>query len=97
MKLENAARGQPCYMRLPSICTFDDEQTVLCHIRRGNVAGVGMKPTSLAAIPMCARCHDAYDGRGTNILSQDDLDADALRALVQWLHYLDRKGLVTVK
>lgn len=95
-KLTEAARGQNCYLRLPNICTFNPEQTVLCHIRRGNIAGRGQKPSDLCAVPMCFECHQTYDQRSCRELSRDQLDSECLRALVQWLSYLDSKGLVTI-
>lgn len=82
--LRTIARGQPCFLRLPG-CSHDTEQTVLCHIRRGNVAGVGQKPCDVAAFPACARCHGIFDGRYRAGYSRAELDAEALRALVQWL------------
>lgn len=92
--LKEAARGQNCYLRLPNICTFKPEQTALCHIRRGNIAGRGQKPSDFCAVPLCFECHQAYDQRAYKELSRDQLDAEMLRALVQWLSYLDSKGLV---
>lgn len=96
-KLTEAARGLNCYLRLPNICTFNPEQTVLCHIRRGGIAGRGQKPSDFCAVPCCFACHDEFDQRSCKGLSRDQLDAEMLRALVQWLSYLDSKGLVKLK
>jgi hypothetical protein len=80
--LRKLARGKPCYMRLPSVCTHNTEQTVLAHLRRGNVAGVGEKPNDLCGLPACEACHSALDGRLK----------DALRGLCQWLSFLVTNG-----
>jgi len=87
LTLEKLAKGQSCYMRLPAICNGNPETTVLCHIRRGNIGGTSIKPASICAVPMCFDCHNAYDGRTRTSYSRTQLDAEALRALCQWLSY----------
>lgn len=88
MSLRDFAKGKPCHLRLQG-CSHDREQTVLAHIRRGNVAGVGQKPVDVFAIPCCDNCHGIFDGRyRANGYSREQLDAEALRALGQWLTYL---------
>lgn len=91
--LRKEAEGKPCYMRLPGCC--HQETVVLCHIRRGCIAGRGQKPIDLAAFPMCHFCHGCYDGRIKTEYSQEQLDADALRALVQWLDWLVKNNKVS--
>lgn len=85
--LRTIARGQRCYLRLPGICGHP-ETVVLAHIRRGGVAGIGQKPCDPAGLPMCHTCHGVYDGRIRTEYSREQLDAEALRALVQWLDWL---------
>lgn len=89
VSLEKLARGRQCFLRLPEHCNGDPETTVLCHIRRGGTAGIGMKPPSICAVPMCSDCHSAYDGRvKAGNYSRDQLDAEMLRAHCQWLDWL---------
>ncbi len=96
MNLREQARGQPCYMRLDG-CTGNPSSTVLCHIRRGGIAGIGQKPSDFAAIPCCNTCHDEYDRRTNRLhMTAEDLDSEALRALVQWLAWLDKNGKIKV-
>jgi hypothetical protein len=88
------ARGKPCYLRLQG-CSHDPEQTVLAHIRRGNVAGMGQKPVDVFAIPCCDSCHGRFDGRyQAHGYTRTELDAEALRALGQWLTYLWKEEIL---
>lgn len=61
--LRKAARGRECAVRIPGVCNHNPETTVLAHIRRGGVGGVGMKPSDLCAVLACSACHDIIDGR----------------------------------
>jgi hypothetical protein len=92
--LRALARGKPCHLRLPGTCTHNPEQTVLCHLRRGGIAGIGQKPSDLAALPACEACHSALDGRLKTTHSRAQIDADALRGLCQWLAYLEKNGYI---
>lgn len=64
-KLRYSARGQDCMVRLPGICNFNPETTVLAHLNGG---GMGTKKSDLLAAFCCSSCHDEIDGR-TNISS----------------------------
>lgn len=97
--LRNLARGQACQLRIPGCSPGpENEKVVLCHLRRGGIAGGAQKPSDLAAIPMCHHCHSIYDGQVKSHHSRAQLDSDALRGLCQWLSRLEREGyLVTSK
>ena len=92
--LRQLAAGQHCYGRLHGICNYDAATVVLAHIRRGNIAGIGEKPCDIAALPLCARCHDAVDGRMKVQMSRSEMDSDILRGLLQWQSYLWRQEYV---
>jgi hypothetical protein len=62
-KLRDAARGQPCQVRLPGICNFNPETTVLAHYRLAGTCGTGIKPPDLLGAWCCSSCHDVVDGR----------------------------------
>ena len=62
INLRKFARNQPCTVRAPGICNFDETTTILAHIRRRCV-GIGTKPCDLAGIHACSQCHDLIDGR----------------------------------
>ncbi len=87
MNLRELARGQPCHLRLDG-CSHDYSETVLAHIRRGNVAGMGQKPPDICAAPACYSCHGKYDGRIMSRMTREELDSEMLRAINQWLAYL---------
>ena len=73
--LQKSAKGQECQMRIPGICNGDPETTVLAHIRRGGVAGVGQKPPDPCGVFACSACHDALDGRTNRLVTMEELDA----------------------
>lgn len=94
--LRRLAAGQPCHLRLPGICSFNSEQTVLAHIRRGNTACIGMKPADINGAPLCSACHDAYDERTRSKYSRSELDSEMLRAHTQWLDWLWKHEIIIV-
>jgi len=96
--LRTLAQGKPCYGRFTGVCNGDPATTVLAHIRRGGIAGVGMKPDDLCALPLCSACHDLADGRARRgaEFTRAGIDADLLRGLVQWLTWLRNNEVITV-
>jgi hypothetical protein len=85
--LREFAEGKPCYARWPG-CSHDRAETVLAHIRRGNVAGGGQKPPDVCGLPLCNFCHAVFDGRIKTQMTREQMDADLLRAMVQWHAWL---------
>ena len=69
-KLRKSARMQECQIRLPTICNFNPEKTILAHL---GGAGMGRKHNDLFASFACSDCHDAIDGKIRTCLTQDDL------------------------
>lgn len=62
--IRRAARGQDCTLRLPGVCNFDPDTTVLCHSNYlADGKGMGLKAPDTAAAFGCAACHDVLDGR----------------------------------
>lgn len=51
------ARGEPCLIRIPTVCCFDVDTTVPCHLRLPGLSGAGF----IADIPFfafgCYTCH----------------------------------------
>lgn len=96
MTLRELAKGQQCMVRLVGICNWNQETTVLAHLRRANVAGVGQKPPDTCAVWACSACHDEIDRR-TREHDTKEIDGDLLDALVRQLAWYDKHEiLVTV-
>lgn len=45
--LRKEAKGRECQVRLPGVCNFNSETTVLAHYRMAGLNGVGMKPDDI--------------------------------------------------
>ncbi|MFN1146814.1 DUF1364 domain-containing protein [Serratia liquefaciens] len=72
-KLTNEARGRDCQIRIPSICNFNPETTVLAHYRLAGTCGGAMKPDDEQGAWGCSACHDAIDGRTKTEYTRDEL------------------------
>ena len=59
-KYTKSAKGQDCQIRIPGVCNFNPETTVLAHLNGG---GMGMKALDIHGSYACSNCHDAVDGR----------------------------------
>jgi hypothetical protein len=95
VKLRKAARGRQCFVRLPGVCNGNPETTVLAHLRRGGVAGVGQKPVDLCGVYACSSCHDVIDGRvRADEALRPVLDRYVLDGLCRTLDAVVREGLV---
>lgn len=63
LNLREAARGKPCFVRLPGVCNGKPETTVLAHLPIAGTSGMGLKAVDLCATWACSSCHDVIDGR----------------------------------
>jgi hypothetical protein len=70
-------------LRIPGVCNFNPETTVLAHIRRGGVAGMGQKPPDLCGVHACSACHDVIDSRVPHVKS--DIETYILEGLCRTL------------
>ena len=57
--LRKLARGRPCMIRVPQVCTHDESTVVGCHYRLSS--GMGLKPCDLAIAWGCFACHTYVD------------------------------------
>lgn len=90
-KLRDSARGQECTLRIPGVCNFNPETTVLAHLACGQ-KGMGLKSPDNMAVFACS-CHDLLDGRRQGELDQRDV----LRALGETQAIWISQGLMTIK
>lgn len=93
--LREFAKGKPCYVRAPE-CRRTFDHTVLCHIRRGGVAGGGQKPVDLIALPGCDICNAIMDGDHKSEWTRTEIDAAILKGYVQWIDFLVRHEIALV-
>lgn len=91
--LRKAARGQPCFVRLPEVCG-DPETVVLAHFRLIGVSGLGIKSPDLIACPACGPCHDAIDRRRYMDLDRDYVRLAHLEGVVRWQAQLLKEGVI---
>ncbi|HGM7056760.1 TPA: DUF1364 domain-containing protein [Serratia marcescens] len=73
-KLTKEARGRECQVRIPGVCNFNPETTVLAHYRLAGTCGGGMKPDDEQGAWACSSCHDAIDAR-----TKTEYDRETLR------------------
>ena len=92
--LRDAARMQQCQIRVPGICSFNPEETVLCHFRMAGICGTGMKPIDLIGSWGCASCHSAVDGRISTPFTHDQLRLMHLEGMVRTLDQLVKQRLL---
>lgn len=96
MNLRKLAEHQYCYLRLYPFCRVEPGNVVLAHIRRGGTAGGAQKPDDVNAVPACYYCHKVYDGENQDTYTREQLDAEMLRAHVQWLDWLVKREILIV-
>lgn len=93
-KFRNAAHGQTCQVRVPGVCNFNPETTVLAHYRLAGTCGTGMKPMDLIGAWCCSGCHDAIDGRSKTAHTRESLDLMHLEGMVRTIAALHKQGLL---
>lgn len=91
MNLRDTARGRECQVRLPGICNFNSETTVLAHARLAGVTGVGQKAPDVCGAHACSACHDEIDRR-TQVLERDFVLLAFYEGIVRTLALLAREG-----
>ncbi|WP_160621301.1 DUF1364 domain-containing protein [Mixta intestinalis] len=71
--LRKAARGRECQVRIPGVCNFNPETSVLAHYRMAGTCGTGCKPDDWQAAIACNCCHDVIDGRVNTGYTREEL------------------------
>jgi acetone carboxylase gamma subunit len=90
-KLRDFAREQECTLRIPGVCNFNPETTVLAHLPCG-MKGVGMKSPDNMGVHACSNCHTFIDGDRRWEVSAFDY----LRALAETQMRLIEHGLIKI-
>lgn len=91
--LRSAARGRECTVRIPNVCNFDPETSVLAHARLAGITGVGMKAPDICAAIACSACHDEIDRR-TRKLESDFVELCFYHGVMRTLDVWVRENLV---
>jgi hypothetical protein len=89
-KLRRSAFGQDCLVRLPGICNFNKETTVLAHLNGG---GMGMKKSDIQGAFCCSSCHDEVDRR-TSKLPKELVELEHRRGVERTQDYWVKNGLL---
>jgi len=91
-KIRKSAKGEDCSLRIPSVCNFNTETTVLAHLNT-KFKGVALKSPDIFAVYACSNCHDALDNRSNNKIETRWI----MDALFETQKKLIDKGLITIK
>jgi hypothetical protein len=81
-------------VRLPNICNFNNETTVLAHYRLAGISGMGIKSDDLIGAWACSACHDAIDRRANTDLDRDYVRLAHLEGVVRTIATLRKEGLI---
>ena len=93
-QLRKAAKGMECQIRIPGICNFNTETTVLGHYRLPGICGTGIKPIDLIGSWSCYACHDAVDGRSKTAFKHDALRLMHAEGCLRTINELIKRGLI---
>ena len=92
-KMQRAAKGHPCTLRIPNVCRPDPENStsVLCHAPFPDRAG--MRDHDEWAAIGCFWCHEAVDGRSPMAMNFDSYWLRGIRITQQ---YFVQQGLIVL-
>jgi hypothetical protein len=96
-KIQKSAQGEECLIRLPGVCNFRTDTTVLCHSNELAAGkGMGLKAPDEEAAYGCCACHDVVDGRAPR---PEDMSYELMLSMFreaqeQTRRILQRKGLL---
>ncbi len=97
-RIMDAARGQPCQIRIGGICNRDDSTTVLAHYRMPGLCGVGCKPLPIIGAHACSACHDCCDFRApTDLYTRAEIRVMHLEGVLRTIDKLIRTGKVVIR
>jgi hypothetical protein len=94
VNLRNQAEMRPCMVRLPEVCSHNDADTVLAHVRLAGVTGIGQKAPDLLGAWACFHCHAEVDGRTRKIMDREAVKLAFYEAVMRTQNALIREGRV---
>lgn len=92
-KIRQSARGEACTLQICGVCTYNDEETVLCHFNVLGDKGMATKASDLSAAYGCSACHYALDNR---LVSDEEFLFYTRRGIVRTIHRLIDKGILRI-
>jgi len=93
-KLRQSARTRDCTMRIPSVCNFNSETVVLCHVSTKGSKGMSQKNDDSFAFFGCSNCHQWFDQRTGDPLERAEA---ALAAVSETQSIWINEGLLITK
>ena len=95
-KIRRSAKGEDCTIRLPGICNFNPETTVLCHPNTHRAGkGKGLKAHDALGAYGCSACHAVVDGVRCN-MPRCDVELAFWHGHCETFIKLIQKGLVDI-
>lgn len=92
-KIRKSAKGEDCQIRIPGVCSFNPEETVLAH---DGGAGIATKSNDIHSAYSCYQCHLVVDG-AKSVWSYDQVRVMFYDGMVRTQLILIEKGLISVK
>lgn len=86
--LTDYANGKECMIRIPGECTFNDEQTVPCHVPLMGYHGTGLKMNDWFFSFGCKQCHDVCDGRAKTTHDREFVRVCLLEGMIRTHAYI---------
>ena len=93
--LTTLAKGQPCLIRVPTVCSGNPETTVGCHVRLIGVSGLGLKSPDLFIAFGCFDCHAVVDGQRKSSFSFEQRRLMLLEGMLRTQAWFIRHGYVS--
>lgn len=93
-KIRKSARGKACQVRLPGICNFDPETTVLAHL---NGYGMGGKHHDFLGAYCCSSCHAVIDGHQSSCLDAETIKVYHYEGIFRTQQFLYNQKLIETK
>ncbi len=90
MTLREFAKGQDCQLRIYGQCCYEPKTVVLCHIRKGHIAGMKQKPPDIIGVFGCHKCHAVIDGRIKTEYTKVQIEAMMLHGMARTLAIVDK-------
>lgn len=96
-RITEAARGEPCLVRIPGVCTHRPETSIWSHYRgQAGGKGIGIKSIDLCGAICCTACDACYDQglRRPPEFSKADVDLMWLQGHIRSLVRLHELGII---